>query len=272
VAELVLYETNEKVGIITMNRPEKLNAINKEFKAALTDAFARADEDTTTHVVILRAEGRSFCVGYDIAGGPPVGEANRHVAHKWHAQLANSVKFEMIPWYMRKPVVASVQGHALGGGCELAMFCDLTIAGNDAVFGEPEIHFSAAGPSMVMPWIIGLKKARELLYTGDSIGADEALQLGMINRVVPAADLKAATLKYAQRVALIAPEALALTKLAINRGADAGGFRQAMESGVDVLSQLYAADTAVGQEFQEIKRKQGLGAALKWRRSQFESN
>jgi enoyl-CoA hydratase/carnithine racemase len=272
VTELVLYETNEKVGIITMNRPEKLNAINKEFKGALTEAFTRAEDDPSTHVVILRAEGRSYCVGYDIGGGPPVGEANRHLAHKWHPQLMGSVKFEMIPWYMRKPVIASVQGHALGGGCELAMFCDLTIAADDAVFGEPEIHFSVAGPSMVMPWIIGLKKARELLYTGDSIGAQEALQLGMINKVVPAADLRSATLKYAQRIALIAPEALALTKMAINRGADAGGFRQAMESGVDVLSQLYAAETAVGQEFQEIKRKDGLGSALKWRRSQFENN
>jgi enoyl-CoA hydratase len=270
VTELVLYETDDKVGIITMNRPEKLNAINKEFKAALTDAFARADEDTTTHAVILRAEGRSFCVGYDIGGGPPVGEANRHVAHKWHMQLMGSVKFEMIPWYMRKPVIASVQGHALGGGCELAMFCDLTVAADDALFGEPEIHFSAAGPSMVMPWIIGLKKARELLYTGDSIDARAALDLGMINQVVPAAELKPATLKFARKVALIAPEALALTKLAINRGADAAGFRQAMESGVDVLSQLYAAETEVGKEFQEIKRKQGLGAALKWRRGQFE--
>jgi enoyl-CoA hydratase/carnithine racemase len=150
------------------------------------------------------------------------------------------------------------------------MFCDLTVAADDALFGEPEIHFSAAGPSMVMPWIIGFKKARELLYTGDSIGAQAALDLGMVNQVVPAAELKAATLKFAKKVALIAPEALALTKLAINRGADAAGFRQAMESGVDVLSQLYAAETDVGKQFQQIKRTQGLGAALKWRRSQFE--
>lgn len=269
-SELVIYETDEKVGVITMNRPEKLNAVNKEFKAALTDAFARADDDARTHVVVLRAEGRSFCVGYDIGGGPPVGEANRHLAHKWHAQLMGSLKFEMIPWYMRKPVIAAVQGHALGGGCELAMFCDLTIAADNAVFGEPEIHFSAAGPSMVMPWIIGLKKARELLYTGESIGAQEALQLGMINKVVPAGELRTATMTFAKRVALIAPEALALTKLAINRGADASGFREAMETGVDILSQLYAAETEVGKQFQEIKRNQGLGAALKWRRSQFE--
>jgi enoyl-CoA hydratase/carnithine racemase len=266
---LVDYETDDKVGIITLNRPDKLNAINKDLKKELSDTFARADEDAGTHVVVLRAAGRSFCVGYDIGGGAPVGEENRHIAHKWHAQLTGSVKFELIPWYMKKPVIASVQGHVLGAGCELAMLCDLTIAADDAQFGEPEIHFSAAGPSMVMPWIIGLKKARELLYTGDLIDAEEALRLGMVNHVVPAAELSAATMKFARKVALISPEALALTKLAINRGADASGFRNAMEVGVDVLSQLYAAQTEVGKTFQEIKRKEGLGAALKWRRGQF---
>lgn len=269
-AELVCYETADKVGIITLNRPDKLNAINKELKKELTDVFARADDDRATHVVVLRAAGRSFCVGYDIGGGAPVGEESRHVAHKWHSQLTGGIKFEMIPWYMRKPVIASVQGHALGAGCELAMLCDMTIAADSSLFGEPEIHFSVSGPAMVMPWIIGIKKARELLYTGDLIDAKTALDLGMINRVIPAAELEAATMKFAKRVALISPEALALTKLAINRGADASGFRNAMEAGVDVLSQLYAAQTEVGGKFQEIKRQDGLGAALKWRRAQFE--
>ena len=270
-AQLVCYETDDKVGIVTLNRPDKLNAINKDLKAALTDAFARADDDPSTHVVVLKAAGRAFCVGYDIGGGAPVGEENRHVAHKWHAQLTGSVKFELIPWYMRKPVIASVQGHVLGAGCELAMLCDMTIAADSALFGEPEIHFSVSGPSMVMPWIIGFKKARELLYTGDMIDAQQALQLGMVNHVVPEADLEAATMKFARRVALISPEALAMTKLAINRGADASGFRNAMEAGVDVLSQLYAAQTEVGSRFQEIKRSEGLGAALKWRRGQFKA-
>jgi enoyl-CoA hydratase/carnithine racemase len=268
-SQVVSYETDDKVGIVTLNRPDKLNAINKDLKKELTEAFARADDDASTHVVVLRAAGRAFCVGYDIGGGAPVGEENRHVAHKWHAQLTGSVKFELIPWYMRKPVIASVQGHVLGAGCELAMLCDLTIAADNALFGEPEIHFSVSGPSMVMPWIIGFKKARELLYTGDMIDAKQALDLGMVNHVVPAAELEAATMKFARRVALISPEALAMTKLAINRGADASGFRNAMEAGVDVLSQLYAAQTEVGSRFQEIKRSEGLGAALKWRRGQF---
>jgi len=175
----------------------------------------------------------------------------------------------MIPWYVRKPVIASVQGHALGGGCELAMFCDITIAAENAIFGEPEIHFSNVGPAIVMPWMIGFKKARELLYFGDMIDAQTALQLGMINRIVPLAELQERTLRFAKRMALISPEALAQTKLAINRGADAMGFTNAMHAGLDVVAPLYAAKTDVGVKFTEIRQKEGLRAALKWRRDQF---
>jgi enoyl-CoA hydratase/carnithine racemase len=176
---------------------------------------------------------------------------------------------QMMPWEMKKPVIASVQGHVLGGGCEIAMLCDLTIAAENAVFGEPEIRFSDVGPAVVMPHIIGLKKARELLYLGDTIDAETALRLGMVNRVVPLAELPEVTLKYARRLALIAPEALYATKLAINRGADAGGFQNSLNAGLDIVAPLYAARTEVGQRFNEITRKDGLGAALKWRAAQF---
>ncbi len=129
---------------------------------------------------------------------------------------------------------------------------------------------SQAGPGFVMPWIIGFKKARELLYLGDMIDAQTALDLGMVNRVVPRDKLEEATLKFARRMAHIAPEALATTKLAINRGADAAGFRNAMQAGMDVVAPLYAATTEVGAEFRERAKKDGLPAALKWRKAQFE--
>ena len=170
---------------------------------------------------------------------------------------------------MKKPVIAAVQGHALGGGCELALFCDLAIAAEDALFGEPEIRFSNAGPAIVMPLMVGYKKVRELLYFGDSIDANAALELGLVNRVVPAAELAAASLKYAKRLALISSEALYGTKLSINRGADATGFRNALNAGLDTISPLYAAKTEEGRQFHEIKARDGLGAALKWRAAQF---
>ena len=268
--DLVLYETEELVGIITLNRPDKLNAISPELREQLTETFRRADADKSTSVIVLRSNGRSFCVGYDIGGTDESREEWRHDALRWHAYLSEALEFEMMPFYMRKPVIASVQGHALGGGCELAMFCDLTICADNALFGEPEVRFSDTGPGIVMPWMVGLKRARELLFFGDMIDAGMAREFGMVNRVVPADELVEATRKYARRLSLIAPEALVATKLSINRGADASGFRAAMQAGLDVVAPLYAAKTEVGMQFHEITKKDGLGAALKWRRAQFE--
>ena len=267
----VLYETQDKVGIITLNRPAKLNPINDELRLGLTEAFGRADDDPSTSVVVLRAAGRSFCAGYDISTGAASKDSWRHDALKWHAHLAESLEFEMMPWYMRKPVIASVQGHALGGGCEITLFCDMTIAAENALFGEPEIRFSDVGPAIVLPWIVGYKKARELLYFGDMIDAKTALELGIVNRVVPLDELEAATLKFARKLALISPEALYATKLAISRGADAAGFRNAMQAGLDMVAPLYAAKSEVGLKFTDMTRKEGLGAALRWRRAQFEA-
>lgn len=267
-SELVSYTVDSRVGIVSLNRPEKLNAISPHLKRALVERFHEADRDPATSVVVLRGEGRSFCSGYDI-GPSPARAARRGNALAWHESLTDDVALEMTPWDMRKPVIASVQGHCLGGGCELAMLCDITIAADDAVFGEPEIRFSNVGPALVMPFVIGLKRARELLYLGDTIDARTALQYGMVNRIVPREELAAATLKFARRLALVSPEALAGTKLAINRGADAAGFRNAIRAGLDVLAPLYAARTEVGITFDEIREKEGLGAALRWRAAQF---
>jgi enoyl-CoA hydratase/carnithine racemase len=267
----VLYEVDEKIGIVSLNRPKKLNALSMELRLELERTLRSADDDPATAVIVLRGEGRSFCVGFDIGGGGQERAKSpwRHDALKYHERLAVSLRALMTPWNLRKPVIASVQGHALGGGCELAMFCDLTIAADDAQFGEPEILLSQAGPGIVMPWIIGHKRARELLYLGQLIDAKTALELGMINRVVPLEELRNATLRYAKRLALIAPEALAATKLAINRGIEAAGFRNALQSGLDVVAPLYAATTEVGRQFDEIRARDGLKAALKWRHDQF---
>jgi len=265
---LVTYGADGRVGIVTLNRPDKLNAISPDLKKTLVERFHEADRDPTTSVVVLRAEGRSFSAGYDISPNP-ARAARKGNALAWHASLTDDAALELTPWTMKKPVIASVQGHCLGGGCELAMVCDLTIAADDALFGEPEIRFSNVGPVMVMPWVIGLKRARELLYLGDPIDASTALAYGMVNRVVPRAELMTATLKVARRMALMSPEALAATKLAVNRGAECAGFLNAMHAGVDVLAALYAARTEVGTKFDEIREKEGLGAALRWRAAQF---
>jgi enoyl-CoA hydratase/carnithine racemase len=265
---ILTYSVDGRVGIVTLNRPEKLNAISPELKKALVDRLHEADRDPATSVVVLRAEGRSFGAGYDISPNP-ARAARKGNALAWHESLTDDIRLEMTPWDMRKPVIASVQGHCLGGSCELVMMCDITIAADDALFGEPEIRFSNVGPAMVMPFIIGFKRAREILYMGDPIDAPTALAYGMVNRVVPRAELQDATMKFARRMAMMSPESLMATKLAINRGADAAGFRNAIRAGLDVLAPLYAATTEVGKKFDEIRERDGLGAALKWRAAQF---
>jgi enoyl-CoA hydratase len=270
---IVRYEIDQKVGIVSLNRPDKLNALSMEMRLALADALHKADQEPATSVIVLRGEGRSFCVGFDIGGGGPGTQHERpwrHDALKYHERLSVSLEALMTPWNLNKPVIASVQGHALGGGCELAMFCDLTIAADDARFGEPEILFSQAGPGLVMPLLIGHKRARELLYFGDQIDARTALELGMINRIVPLAELRQASLDYAKRLSLISPEALFATKRAVNRVADAAGFRTALYAGLDVVGPLYATTTEAGAQFREIARTEGVPAAVRWRSAQFE--
>jgi enoyl-CoA hydratase/carnithine racemase len=266
----VLYEIDEKVSLITLDRADKLNAINTAVKEQLIAAFAQADADAATSVIVIRANGRSFSAGFDIGHSPDRGkEGGAADPNVWDATLHRSLDFGLAPWSAKKPVIASVQGHVLGGACELALMCDLTIAADDARFGEPEVRFSHVGPMMAMPWFVGLKRARELLFFGDTIDAKTALDFGMINRVVPAAELRAATLRYAKRLALVSPETLRWGKRAINRGAEIAGMRAAIESGVDALVSLYATQTEVGREFGQRVKEGGLKAALDWRRGQF---
>src|ERR1700692_4621509 len=126
-APLVTYAVDGRVGIVSLNRPDKLNAISVELKKMLVERFHEADGDRATSVVVLRAEGRSFCAGYDISPNP-ARAARRGDALAWHESLTDDAAREMTPWDMRKPVIASVQGHCLGGACELVMMCDIPIA------------------------------------------------------------------------------------------------------------------------------------------------
>jgi len=271
-ATMVRYEAEDNVGVITLDRADKLNAINSVMKDEIIAAFAHADKDAATSVIVLRANGRSFSAGFDLGHSPDRGkDSGAADPNTWDAILHRSFDFGMSPWSTTKPVIASVQGHVLGGGCELALMCDLTIAAEDAKFGEPEVRFSHLGPLMVMPWFIGLKRARELLLFGDMIDAQTALQFGMVNRVVPTAELREETMRYAKRLALISAEALRWGKRVINRGAEIAGLRSAVEAGVDSFVSLYATQTEVGREFGRRVQQEGLKAALEWRRAQFQS-
>lgn len=269
MTEELQYEVAVQIAQIRINRPKALNAIHPRIMRPLSDLMKQADADPQVQVIILSGVGAHFGAGYDLKAdwGALYGDRSIMGARQ---MLADCVEFEYCPWDCKKPVIAMVRGYCLAGSCELAMMCCVTFASENARFGEPEIRFSTSPPAVVMPWIVGLKKARELLYTGDIIEADEALRIGMINRVYTDEMLEKETLRYARRVASIAPEALQTTKASINRGAEIAGIRQAISYGVETGAMLDAIVTDVYKKFQEVREKDGLAAAIRWRESQFE--
>ena len=269
MANEIEYGVSERIAQLRINRPKAMNSIHPDLMAELSAAIRRADTDPEVHVLVLSGRGPHFGAGYDLkfnwkahySEGGPMG-ARR--------MLTDCVEFELTPWDCTKPVIAMVRGYCLAGSCELAMMCCVTFASETAKFGEPEIRFSTSPPALIMPWIVGLKKARELLYTGDLIDAEEAARVGMVNRVFPDDQLDAETLRYARRAAAISLEGLKTTKASINRGAEIAGIREALRYGVETGAILDATETETYRKFSEVRKRDGLAAAIRWRESQFE--
>jgi len=214
---------------------------------------------------VLRGAGRSFCAGYDLDEDQAFAGAD---VATWRDSLAHEVDRMLEVFDHPTPVIAEVHGHCLGGGCDLMMMCDLTVASDDAVFGEPEIQFGSGVVTMVMPWLVGARTAKELLLTGeDRIPAAEALRIGLVNRVVPRAELEAATMALARRVAAADPVASSLTKRAINRSWEVAGFREALRAGADLDAIIESAEVPERKEFNRIREQEGLKAAIAWRRA-----
>jgi enoyl-CoA hydratase len=247
---------------LVLDRPAKLNALNGALVAALTDALDVAEANPDVRVIVIEGAGRAFCAGYDLTeeaegaiGGPAA----------WRDLLAADVAATLRLLDSPKPVIAQVHGYALAGGLELAMACDLIVAAEGTQLGEPEIRYGSAPVTLLMPYLIGQKKTRELLLTGDLVDAAEAERIGLVNRVVPADGLAAEVDSLADRLARTPPEVMGLTKRMLNRAMDAAGFRDAVQAGIDLGAIINAADTPEQREWDTIVRRDGLRAALAWR-------
>ena len=256
--EPVLLTTSTAWGVrLTLNRPSKLNALSAELVDALTSAIAAAADDDRVRVIAIAGSGRAFCAGYDLS------EAAPPTAWAWRDVLARDVAATLAVWSCPKPVIAQVHGYALAGGLELAMACDLIVAADDSQLGEPEIRFGSAPVTLLMPFLIGQKKTRELLMTGDVIDAAEGHRIGLVNRVVARDRLEDEVDGLADRLARVPPDVMAPTKLMLNRAMDAAGFAAAVEMGLDLQSFINMSEAA--REFDSIVRAEGLKAALAWR-------
>jgi enoyl-CoA hydratase len=263
----VLHDIKDRIALVRINRPRAMNAIHPgimvEFKALLREL----DADDAVSVIVISGAGDNFGAGYDLKY-----DWRSHYGADVFGQrrsLLDCVDFEFAPWDCSKPVIAMVRGYCLAGSCELAMMCCITVASRNAKFGEPEIRFSTAPPAVIMPWIVGLKKARELLYTGDMIDAEEALRYGMVNRVVADEDLEEQTFRLARKIATISLEGLRTTKASINKGAEIAGVRQAIAYGIEQGAMLDSTETETLKKFTEVCAREGLASAIRWRESQF---
>jgi enoyl-CoA hydratase len=245
---------------LTLDRPAKLNALSAPLIAGLLDALDAAIADPAVRVIVLEGAGRAFSAGYDLTEeGDIVGPV------AWRALLKADVDATLRILDCPKPVIAQIHGYALAGGLELAMACDLIVAAEGTKLGEPEIRYGSAPVTLLMPYLIGQKKTRELLFTGDLIDALEAERIGLVNRVVPLDRLVAEVDALADRLARTPPEVMAPTKAMLNRAMDAAGFRLAVEAGLDLGAIVNAADTPEQREWDEIVKRDGLKAALAWR-------
>ena len=260
--ETVIYEKSGRIAKITMNRPSVLNALNRVAIAELTAAFQQAAKDTDVRVVILTGMGRGFSTGHDLKEAI----AGPEDARKLHVEIWD-LMFTI--WDMGKPVIAQINGHCLGISCDLALACDLSIAADVATFGEPEIRFGSGSEFPLLPWVVGMKKAKELILTGDTIDAREAERIGMVNKVVPLDRLEEEVGKVAKKLANVPAFALRMNKTTINKAFEMMGMRNAMAQSLEGISLLLVTDTEERRRFREIRAEKGLKAALEWRDSLF---
>ena len=262
----VLVERRGPAAWITLNRPEKLNAMNVELVAELRSRLREVENDDQVKVVVLTGAGRAFSAGYDISD-----EVTDRIsgADQWRTVLEVDVDLAMQLWALSRPTIAAVRGWCLAGACELAMACDLIIATEDARFGEPEIRYGSGPVALLMPFMLGQKKTNELLFTGDTMDAREAHRCGLVNRVVDTGDLDAAVEEFVSKIAPTPLPILRLTKLALVRAYEAMGLRSAVGANLDISAILNAADTPEQREFDRIVGTEGLKSALKWRDSRY---
>jgi enoyl-CoA hydratase len=264
---VLLVEDIGPVRRLTMNRPKALNALSAELLEALMTALDAAAEDDAVSVLILRGAGRAFCAGYDLTEDA---EAGVQDSASWHAELAHSTAQMLRILDHPKPVIASVHSYCLAGGTDLMLACDLAVTADDAYFGYVDVRFGSGVVSMFLPWVVGVRKAKELLFTGeDRIPAGEALRIGLVNRVVPREDLDAATLARAEENANTDPVGARPTKRAVNRAWDVAGFRAAMAANTELDTIIETANLPARDEFRRITQEQGLKAAIAWRDARY---
>ena len=246
------------VALLTINRPEALNAMNTAMLDELREVVEQVDSDTEVRVLVITGTGKAFIAGADIGY---MRSLSPQQAKAWSERGQRAVgKLES----MKKPVIAAVNGYALGGGTELALACDIRVASERAVFGQPEVKLgmiAGFGGTQRLPRLVGSGRAKEMLFTGDHYDARSAYEMGLVNKVVPAEELLDYCLDMAKRIAGRGTQAVRLSKEAVNRGGDMD-----LEKALQLESDLY------GSVFSSGEPSEGCGAYLDKREPEWTSS
>ncbi len=250
-ADDVLYEAADGVARITLNRPLVLNAVNKNVTRLLDAALDRAESDEDARAVILTGAGRAFSAGGDLWSS----------LYPDDDPAPSSIDVMMRIWSFDKPVIAAVRGHAVGQGCELAGVCDFTVASENARLGEIQIRHGFGVPVLITPFLTSQKQAKEVLLLGEVISAEDALRMGLVNRVVPDDLLEQAAAAMAGKLAALPPSVVRLNKRLVNLVYEQMGLIDAVRyRDNDALRDLLEAEDSVGAGRQRVREEQGWAA------------
>ena len=267
--------TDGRIARVTLNRPEKMNALSQELLFEFRSALETLEADHTARVIIVRGAGRTFSAGYDLTPPQRTGadaivrqfrttdDEGRRLWQGVRAGMQRITNIHMYFWNLQKITIAQVHGYAIAGGCELSMMADLVVCAEDAKFGHPGLRFAGTRTSMILPLLIPMRKAKELFYTGDNITGVEAAEMGLVNRAVPIDRLEEETIALADRIAILPADHLAMLKVHMNRFHENMGIYSSVHSSTD----LDAAGTFTSQSYQwsDHMRSGGLKEALAWR-------
>ena len=265
--QTIRLERRDAVALLTLTRPERLNAIDRRMLSELQLVLDDVERDEELRVLVVKGAGGNFSSGFDLKEQMQA----RPTGHDaWRQILDKDFSIVTRFWHLKKPTIAAVQGYCLAGGCELALCCDITIAAEDAIFGEPELKFGAGIVVMILPWLVGPKRAKDIILTGaDHIAAPEAARIGLINRVVPRDQVESAALELARHIAVIDPGLVQQTKRAINQCFEVMGLMEALNQALEIDLAIEGKGTDDKRKFMEIARTDGLRKAIAWRDARF---
>jgi enoyl-CoA hydratase len=239
--EFIEYDVVDSVAVITLNRPEKANAQNRPFLVELNDCWEQAAADEAVRVILLQANGRHFSAGHDLGGGPPpvtYGDAAPRpytLADTYRNEAKYFFGYSMSWRNVPKPSIAAVQGKCIAAGMMLCWPCDLIVAADNAEFSDPTARMGLAGVEyMAHAWELGPRKAKEMLFRSTAITAEEAMSLGMVNKVVPEAELRTEAMAWAREIATLDPTMTTILKRGINGALDTMGFSAALAHSFDL--------------------------------------